>query len=237
MKLIPDSYQELDNITQAASAAEAKCMCFLSPGGGKGVSSLTMSIAARLHKTSKRVLVLDLNQYHPMSEQLPLIGEHSAAWRFDNISSQLNISEHSGVHFLSVTELDDKDVARDPKVVREAFHRWQQEFDIIMVDLSPLLRVNQHNIPSRVFADASDINILVAAVGSTTEESLVSANQRLTEEGFKNVNIVLSQTELPPLGPKLLAKIDTLSVIPSKLRVVLKNALVRQAWLFRPIGV
>ncbi len=237
MKLIPDSYQELDNIIQAASAAEAKCMCFLSPDGGEGVSSLTMSVAARLHKTSNRVLVLDLNQFHPMSKQLPAIGEHSATWRFDTISSQLNISEHSGVHFLSVTELDDKDVARDPKVVREAFKRWQQEFDVILVDLSPLLRVNQHNIPSRVFAEASDINILVAAAGSTTEEALVSANQRLVEEGFKNVNIVLSQTALPPLGPKLLAKIDALSVIPSKLKVMLKNTIVRQAWLFRPIGV
>ncbi|WP_026374789.1 tyrosine-protein kinase family protein [Aestuariibacter salexigens] len=236
MKLIPDFYQELDSIVQTTSSCEAKCICFMSPEGGTGVSSLTMSMAQRLKKTSARVLVLDLNQYHPLSEQLSLSFPDDTKWRFDTISSQLSIIEQSGIYFLSVTELSGHDSARDALIVADAFARWRQEFDFILVDLSPLLRVNQHNIPSRVFAQAAQMTVLVVSAGETTEDALVSANQKLQEEGFNNINVVMSQLKLPPLGPQLLRKITKTHWLPVFIKKKLEKWVLAQSWLFKPIG-
>lgn len=242
MKLIPDFDQQLDSIVQLSADKQAKCICFFSPNGNAGVSSLTLSFAKRLQKTGARVLVLDFNNTNPMSGELntataPDETTPDEAWQFDTISTQLSINQRMGIDFLSISTLSSRDSARDVSAVHEAFIRWQQEFDCILVDSSPLLEESQYNIPSRVFANAAQLSILLVSAGETTEEALVTANQKIEEEGFKNVHLVLSQVRLPPLGPRLLEKVASLGLLPQRIKTLLQAVIRRQAWLFRPIGV
>lgn len=236
MKTKPQFYHELDSIIHESAEKNARCICLFSPCGNAGVSSLTISLASRYKDASPRILVLDLNHKNPMSSDFFSHDGPAEKWQFDTISAQLNVNDDEGIYYLSITELDYKDALHDISVIDDAFARWRVEFDYVIVDLSPLLTNDTSAIPPNVFAHVAELTLLMVATGETTEEQLVMACQKLNELNYKNVNMVVSQVKMPPLGPLLVKKVQSLSFIPFKFKRMMIGFIERQYWLFRPIG-
>lgn len=236
MNMIPDDFQEIENIVRMIDANHAACISLLTPDGNAGASSVALSVANRLKRQAKRVLILDLNLQSPFKDKLFDKAMTLPQWRFDTISSQLNVQQQEGLYYLSVMDLCAHESAREIKVVEDTFTRWREEFDYIIVDQSPLLEINKQNIPSRVFASVVDISIMLVCSGYTTEESLAQAMQKARAEGYKNLCLVLSQIHFPPLGPKLIHSINQKAFIPVWLKRWSSKVIKQQAWLYRPIG-
>ena len=236
MRTIPETYQEIESIVRYIDDNQVKCITVTAPESNAGASTLALSLANRLKKRAQRILVLDLNRQHPMKAALFESKLSLPKWQFDTISTQLNVAQNAGLYFLSVDDLQERDTARDSKVIADAFCRWQQEFDYVIVDLCPLLSVNKQNLPSSVFAAVSELTLMMVAPGKTTEETLKLSLQKCKTEGFKQIQIVVSQIHLPPLGPKLEHSLNNLRFMPKNLKCRLLSLVKRQAWLYRAIG-
>lgn len=232
MRLIPSYYQELETIIQAIQHSDGGCITFFAPKGGEGVSSLVCSIAHRLERAKKRVLVIDLNQFKPMPAEVVGIIKTDQTWCFDDISCQTNVVEKPSFSFLSALNMQQSSQMREHETIKQAFIRLRQEFDYILIDMCPILRVNRTNFPSKILADLSTYNLLCVALGETTESELSQSVNKLTAEGYTNTQVIVSQFSHPPLGPKLLEKIDILFSKLPRFKTWLTAKTRQQHWLF-----
>lgn len=232
MRLIPSYYQELETIVQAIQSSDGGCITFFTPKGGEGSSSLLCSIAHRLGRANKRVLIVDLNQFKPMPVEVFGRVETDKTWCFDDISCQTNVIVKPPFSFLSALNMQQSNQMREDETVKQAFIRLRQEFDYILIDMCPLLRVNRLNFPSKILADISTANLLCVSLGVTSEGELSQSMNKLGAEGFANTQVIVSQFSHPPLGPKLVAKIETLFAKLPRLRSWLSDKTKQQQWLF-----
>jgi hypothetical protein len=233
MKLIPSYFQELETIVQAIQSKDGGCITFFTPKGGEGSSSLVCSIAHRLERTNKRVLIVDLNQFKPMPVEVFGSVETDKIWCFDDISCQTNVIEKPPFSFLSARNMEQSNQIREDETVKQAFIRLRQEFDYILIDMCPLLRVNRLNFPSKIFVDVSTATLLCVSLGVTSEGELSQSMNKLLAEGFTNPKVIVSQFSHPPLGPKLVAKIETLFSKSPRIKSWLSDKTKQQQWLFK----
>lgn len=233
MRLIPTQYQELETIYQAILEKQSRCIAFSSLVGGEGNTSVAMSVAKRLSNGFHSVLYLDLNLCNPTRNgEYKSVTEAQNPWGFSDISCQLSPLEIGGIEFLSAIQLRDDDSSRDIEIANEAFIRLQQEYEYIIIDLSPLTRKNQANIPLHILTQSVDLFMLTVALGESQEADLLDAQYQVQKLGFKQLQILVCQHTMPALGPKLLCSIE------KRLRRIpwLKNKLCRwvksQPWLY-----
>lgn len=232
MQLIPSYYQELETIVQSIQAKSEGCVTFFAPNGGEGVSSLVCSIARRLERDNKTVLIIDLNQFRPMPEEVSGAAKGTKKWCFGDISCQTNVIQTSEFKLLSSTNMRDSTKAREQETVKQAFIRLKQEFDFILVDMCPLQRVNRLNFPSKILADISTYSLFCVALGHTNESDLTQSLGKLCSQGYRNIEVVVSQFSQTPLGPKLLAKIESGFSLFPKFQSWLMDKIKQQPWLF-----
>lgn len=128
--------------------------------------------------------------------------------------------------------LIDIEKARESHVLSEAIIRLQQEFEYILIDMSPALRVNKMNIPLHVVSKFTDLTLVCAALGKNSESDLLEAQTKIQLSGFKNISYVVMQQYLPPLGPQLIESIKKRMVKFPKTQKKLLNLISNQQWLF-----
>lgn len=232
MKIIPPQYQEIESLFQQVKDQDAKVVTLISPYGTEGTSSVTFSLASKIMSAKKSVLVVELNQFQPIKPQFLGFNEQVEDWCFSDISCQLNIIELKKVPFLSLSGLIDIEKARESNVLNEAILRLQQEFEYILIDMSPALRVNKMNIPLHVVSKFTDLTLVCAALGKNSESDLLEAQTKIQLAGFKNISYVVMQQYLPPLGPQLISTIKNRLVKFPKIQRWLLNIVKKQQWLF-----
>lgn len=234
MKLIPTKYQELETIYQLIQKDNSRCIALSSPEGGEGNTSMAMSIARRLSAAQNSVLFLDLNRCNPLThEDCREIVEQPPEWDFSDISCQLSTINIGLVDFLGVKQLRDSELSREKHIVKEAIIRMQQEYDYIIIDLSPVNRNNQENVPAHILVESVDLFIVTVAIGETIEADLMAAQLELEKSGFSNVKFVVAQHNMPALGPLLLQSFEKkLQRIPW-LKAKLTKLVQGQDWLFQ----
>lgn len=228
MKLIPHEYQEIEAICSDMNKQKAHCILVCSLAGSSGVTTLCHSIAERLKAKHSRVLIMDLN---PISSgKLDLL--EAEPWCFSDISCQLNIVEGNGVDYLSMAHLKDLEPAKNQQIIADAIERLQQEYSHIILDMSPVLKINRGNIPFQSLSVCTDVCFLVVALGKDDEEALCNAHKQLDEAGISNVKIVVNQNHQPPLGGLLLKSIEERLHRHPNLAASLKSMVRKQKWLF-----
>jgi hypothetical protein len=228
MKLIPHEYQEIEAICSDLSKTKAHCILVCSLNGASGVTTLCHSVAERLKVKHNKVLIMDLN---PISDdKLDLYD--AQPWCFSDISCQLNIVEGNGIDYLSMANLRDLEPAKNQTVISDAIERLEQEYSHIILDMSPVLKVNRGNIPFMSLSTSADVCFLVVALGKDDEEALCNGQKALEEAGISNIKLVVNQNHQPPLGGLLLQSIDNNLQNYPKVSSTLKSMIRKQRWLF-----
>lgn len=250
MKIMPAQYKEVDELFEVISQHGKQVVTVTSLRGQEAVSSLILSLANRFVLADNKVLILDLNSCHAQLSELfhyPLTETGLFThWRFDDISCQLavqnfewmgnagsRISRLHNLQFLSHLALSSDVEARDHSLMNEAILRLRAEFDLILIDATPVLEVNQSNIVANLPAACSDLVLLNIGLGRHQDLDLLQAQRELNIDQDKLL-AVITQTDQPPLADLLKQQLlqgRASRFIPGVLRQFLLRVIAKQHWL------
>jgi Mrp family chromosome partitioning ATPase len=233
MKIIPNNYQELEKIYNIINKNKSKCITFISSNENTGNTTLAISMAKRLSGKNQRVLFIDLNTCHTLQKECVDKKCINDKWSFTDISCQLNTFHYQDFFFLSIENLIDLKLVKENNVFEKAISMLLQEYDYILFDMSPLNKKNHSNFPLHLLLSETDLVLLNISFKKTTQENLDKSIKDLNSSGCKNFEIVVNQTFMPPLGDKIIEKLEKhLSKLP-KLRNKLIKTTQNKKWLFR----
>ncbi|WP_033017416.1 AAA family ATPase [Pseudoalteromonas sp. BSi20652] len=231
MKLIPKQYHELEVICNTMIDDSARCVTFISLCGSEGSSSACVSVAKRLQSQHKSVLIIDLNPINTFSsdDKLPTACN---PWRFDDISCQLGVTNYQEVSLLTIKNLAAIEPAKNKHVLNDAVARLKQEYDYILIDMSPALKLNRNNVPLHSLSLCSELTFVTVALGVNDEESLCKGIKELKQAGHSNIKILISQHNFAPLGERIVKFLQKHSAKWPKLCTNLMAKINKQRWLF-----
>ncbi|ALQ07891.1 MULTISPECIES: ParA family protein [Pseudoalteromonas] len=231
MKLIPKQYYELEVICNMMIDNSARCITFISLSGSEGSSSACVSVAKRLQSQLKSVLIIDLNPINTFcsDDKLPTI---SKPWCFDDISCQLGVTNYEGISLLTIKNLARIEPAKNKHVLNDAVDRLKQEYDYILIDMSPVLKLNRNNVPLHSLSLCSELTFVTVGLGVNDEESLCKGVRELKQAGHSNIKILISQHNFAPLGERIVKLLEKHTTKWPKLCTTLKARINKQRWLF-----
>jgi len=92
---------------------------------------------------------------------------------------------------------------REPEVLRQLIHSWQQEYDTVLIDTTALLATGGHAVPAQQVASACDACLLVVLSGHCTQAQLVDAVECLNHQQANLVGTVMNDQYQPKLIDEL----------------------------------
>jgi Mrp family chromosome partitioning ATPase len=113
-----------------------------------------------------------------------------------------------------------------------AVERLWQEYDFVLMDMSPAMKLNKGNVPLHALSSCSQMTIVTASLGHNDEEALCASLKHLKESGHNNIRIVISQHHFEPLGERVLRQLSKHKDKFPKLSNWLSGKLLKQSWLF-----
>lgn len=236
MNIIPSQYQEMETVFECINKFQARCITFISPIGGTGTTTSAVSAANRLANGQAKVLLIDLNSCNPMTESdLRDVAAQKDEWSFADISCQLAPQHVEKFDFLSITNLLDLALVREKSVFEKAVLMLKQEYDYILFDMSPLNKNNQSNFPLHLLMSVTDVLFMTVSLGKTTQEELDKAVSLIKETSCEQVFVLVSQTQMPPLGVCLINSLNKKLTKLPKLKNRLIRFIERQQWLFEGV--
>jgi len=110
---------------------------------------------------------------------------------------------------------------RQPGVLEQCIEAWLTQYDTVIVDTSPINRINAQNIPPERVAAACDGAILVVLAGQTSEAAITNAVNKLKNANAQLLGNVFNDRDNPTLKEELLREVQRLEP--------------RFSWLSRPL--
>ncbi len=204
--LIPESYEEIERIHTATAAQSIRSLAITAANEGEGVSTLALALARRNLLAGRSTLLVDLNLYHPVCKEhstSPLQASMRHCWNHPTSSTpDGGNSALTGVSAPAGRETILR--LREPGALETQISLWQQEYDTIIFDTSPLSRRNGDNISAGRVAAACDSCLLLVLAGHTSEAAVESAVQQLESVGAKLLGCVLNDRHNPTLKAELI---------------------------------
>ncbi len=212
---IPSSNVEIERIYAQLFNNEKCAISITSANTNEGVSSIAFSLAQRNLLAGKSTLLVDLNLHHPSLHQLlDIENPDSSSGLLPTphlVSTAKNRSVLTGITAprsrSSILKL------RKPGILEECIEYWQSQFDNIIIDCSPINRINANNIPAERVAAACNGCILVVLASKTNESMLLEAARTLQSNNAILLGCIYNDRDNPPLKDELLREIDRLPKI------------------------
>ena len=200
---LPIRYIELENVYAQTFGNEARSVAVTAPQGGEGVSTLAYALARRAAAASKNTLLVDMNLARPSIAGR--FGLQSKEWSPEGDSSGKATETFPSI-FLSILPAPKRAHSwafRDARTLRECIERWTEKYDFVVIDTSPINRANQGNIPPDLVCAESDMTVLVALSGRTTESQVIEARSRLVAVGARLAGGIMNDRYMPHLADEL----------------------------------
>ena len=201
---LPIHYEELETIYAASLGGDQNTVAVTSADHGEGVSIVAYALARRAAAAGRRTLLVDLNT--ETSTVASRLGLEEMDWSPSDDSANDSIIHLEGVS-LSVLSAPKASAnilnARDDAKLKAAMMRWRDQFDCIVLDTSPLTRLNQNNILPDMAASVCDGAIFVVLAGRTPETKVSEAVLRLRSAGANIVGAVINDRHNPGLADEL----------------------------------
>jgi len=203
---------ELQRIYNFVTSQNLRSVALTECNSGEGISSLALALAQRHLLAGFKTLVVDLNLYRPSLQPVLDVQETK---QNDLLfpSPQLMMPQGQQIALTGVAPSNGRTPLmklRSSGLLRNAIQKWQQEFDLVIVDTSPLNRINANNIPAEQAAAACDGAILVVLAGQTSQAEVNEGMARLKEAGANLSGCVLNDQYNPSLKTEMLREVNRL---------------------------
>jgi len=233
---LPIHYEELEAIYGAALGSGQHTVAVTSADHGEGVSIIAYALARRAAAAGRRTLLVDLNtETSTVASRLGLEGRD---WSPSDSSANESIIHMVGVSLsILAAPMAPANIlnARDDEKLRVAMAKWRERFECIVLDTSPLTRLNQHNILPDMAASACDGAVFVVLAGRTPETKVSEAVARLHSAGAKIVGAVINDRHNPNLSVELCRETRRLDRIAFRLMDAFRRFFRTNAFLMQKI--
>lgn len=211
---------------------------------GEGVTSLAFALAQRNLLAGHSTLLVDLNLFRPaIKNLLPIESMPSFEQPQNKRNKELSTTSiltapqlvycldegienniDSTIVLNGVTAPTKRECImklRQPGVLETCISDWLQQYDTVIIDTSPLNRINAQNIPPERVAAACDGAILTVLAGTTTEAAVNCALTKLHNANALLLGSVFNDRDNLSLKEELLIQLHRLEPLCS--------------WLIRPL--
>jgi Mrp family chromosome partitioning ATPase len=223
--MLPVQRPELDAIYRQTVGKRARTVCVTAANPGEGVSTLALALARRGAAAGLRALLIDANLPRPStSSGLALRparwspAEHSAA-------GQVAQAKALDLAVLPAPVAADPLAFRDPDQWRRMFEVDLADYQLIVVDTSPVNSLDDRAIPAEPVAAACAATVLAVLTGVTSERSVQAAVERLRTAGATLCGAVFNDRYNPSLADELSRRLDHLAGIAPRLTRWLRRRL------------
>ena len=203
---------EIERIYAHASAHGLRAIAITACNAGEGVSHVTLALAQRYLLAGASALVVDLNLHRPLLTSL--LETYDAQPGIEPFTAPRLTGPRDGTIALTgVTVPAGRNALlklRTPGVLEHCIRHWQQQFDVVLFDTSPLNRINANNLPAERVAAACDGALLVTLSGQTTRAQVSEGVGRLQAAGARLSGCIINDRFNPPLKSELLREIERL---------------------------
>mgnify|MGYP001827166126 CR=1 FL=1 len=209
---IPPHNMEIERIYTQVLAPGKRAIAITSANSGEGVTSVALAMAQRNLLAGHSTLVVDLNLHRPAFRGvLGLDRPATVNGLLD--PPQLIALQELPVAVLGIPAPAKREAVmklRNPGVLEDCIAGWQQEFDTVIFDTSPVNHVNASIIPPERVAAACEGSLMVVLAGHTTEAMVFSATEKMRAAGAQLLGCVLNDRDNPSLKDELLREVRRL---------------------------
>ncbi len=203
---IPATSVEIDRIYSQIASQAVRSIAITAANSGEGVSSVAVALAQRNLLAGKSTLLVDLNLYHPNFQHV-LDLEKLETTDASLEQPELISFEQSSIVLTGITAPTRREVIlklRQQAVIEQCIAKWLETFDTVIIDTSPLNRVNANNIPPERIAAACDSCLMVVLAGNSTESMIDSAVDKLNTSSATILGCVFNDRDNPTLKNELI---------------------------------
>lgn len=195
-------YMEIEHVYAQTLGKGMKSLAIASPNSGDGCSTLACALAERHQLAGRKTLLVDMNFYRPsIDKRFDLT---RLDWSSEKQSYQKALGHApSGVALLPASRgkaMDFRTVENTNQLIRQ----WENEFDAIVIDTSPINSINRQNVPAELICSVAEAAIMVVRSGNTTEGDLLSATHKLRRLETALIGVVMNDVEQPRLADELI---------------------------------
>lgn len=209
---IPYQNMEIEQIYSQLLHNPRASIAVCSAQQGEGVTSVVCALAERNLLAGYSTLVVDLNLYRPALKSLMEVHTPSDNTLVDSHKNCFNAIQllsppHSDVVFNGITAPSKREHTmhlRQTGVLESYIEHWLTLFDTVLIDTSPINRINAQNIPPERVAAACDGALLVVLAGQTTEPEISHAVNKLQTAQAQIIGSVFNDRDNPTLKSELL---------------------------------
>jgi len=206
---IPPQHMEIERIYSRILTEGKHAIAICSANSGEGTSSIARALAQRTLLAGHSTLLVDLNLHHPTLDSLLKLDDSPPEPEQPDKPQLVTVQQHP-VALTGITAPTCRSLVmklRKPGVLEQYISEWQQTFDIVIFDTSPVNRINANNIPAERVAAACDISLLVVLAGSTTETMVSTAVDKLNAAKAKLFACIYNDRDNPSLKNELLREL------------------------------
>jgi len=237
---IPYQNMEIEQIYAQIFAVPQRAIAVCAANSGEGVTSIAIALAQRNLLAGYSTLLVDLNLYRPAIKQLLSIDNMYSSDEKQQTVTAIQQSEQLGLlaapQLISVgrneivltgisapQERNKILKLRQPGTLEKYIAQWKARYDSVIIDTSPLNRINAQNIPAQRVAAACDGALLVVLAGQTDQAMLCSAVNKLKTTDTQLLGCIFNDRDTPSLQSELLRETDRISSFSGRLGSYLKK--------------
>jgi protein-tyrosine kinase len=209
--MLPLNYPELDTIYRQTVGKGARTICVTAANAGEGVSSLALALAHLAAAAGLETVLVDVNLPRPSASGA--LGLKRARWSPGDGSARSAIAcaERVGLGVLPAPTGTDPLAFRDPDKLRRVFEEDLADYDLIVVDASPVNSTPGTAIPAEAVAAACQATLIVVLTGVTSEHAVRTAKERLAAAGATIFGAVFNDRFNPCLADELCREVDRIA--------------------------
>lgn len=215
---------ELDALYRQTVGHDQQVISVTQASPGEGSTTCAVALARRAAAAGRTVVLVDANVLRPdLTESLSLPRTHWLPGDGSARGAMYHVPD-LGVSILPAPNVADPLAFRESATLRRTFNSDLEEFDLVVVDTSPVNEPNCNAIPPEVVAAASTATVLVILAGVTSEQSVTRAIGRLTQSGGTVAGAVINDR----FNPTLVAELRRHSRFFSKIAPGLTESMLRR---------
>jgi len=216
MNQLPIHYAELESIYSQTIDCGVRSLAITACNSGEGTTTLACALAKRAQAGGRKTLLVDMNFCHPSIG--PELGLEPGSWKnLDNLLTEqialVNDSEElvsylpKSLSPLAVLPAPSTPtgnlILREKGYLARCMEAWLLEYEVVIVDTSPLNAINRHNLPAERICSQCEGTVLAVLAGITRQAQLHTAMERLNGHGIQLSGCVFNDRFCPSLAEEL----------------------------------